>query len=317
MARGPAALILLDAQPGTFRRRDKYLRRLAAARVQADPAFFKCDFLRFQPENPRPFPSQISRETDMAIFFVKCGSAGAVALALALAAGPAAAEIKVNGATTVTFGLMKPHKEQIEQKAGATLAILPSSTTRGLTDLAQGRADIAMLAEPLESAAESINKKQPGTIDADKLVGRHVGNAYVQFIVHPSNPVKSLSKEQLAGLFGGRIRNWSNVGGADQPVIVIGEPTSSPHHMISEALHTTYAPDLRVVQNTNQTATIVAQAPGALSYISTAHDIPERSRLKVVESEVKLPLALYLAFRKDAGDDVKKVVEAAAAVAMP
>src|SRR5262245_31330695 len=138
-----------------------------AARVQANAAFLKCDFLRFRPENPRPFPSQISGDTDMAIFFVKCGSAGAVALTLALAASPVAAEVKVNGATTVTFGLMKPHKEQIEQKAGATLAILPSSTTRGLTDLAQGRADIAMLAEPLETAAESVNKKQPGTVDAD------------------------------------------------------------------------------------------------------------------------------------------------------
>jgi hypothetical protein len=86
--------------------------------------------------------------------------------------------------------------------------------------------------------------------------------------------------------------------------------------LIREALDISYAPDLRVVQNTNQTAVIVAQAPGALSYISTAHDLPERSKLKVVDSEIKLPLALYLAFRRDASDDVRKVIEAAAAVAM-
>src|SRR5215813_960283 len=154
---------------------------------------------------------QLSWVSQMVSSLAKGSIAGAAVLAFSLTS--AAAEVKVNGATTVTYGLMKPHKDKIEQSAGVTLAILPSSTTRGLTDLAQGRADIAMLAEPLESAAESINKKQPGTIDADKLIGRHVGNAYVQFIVHPSNPVKSLSKEQLAGLFGGRIRNWSEVGG--------------------------------------------------------------------------------------------------------
>jgi hypothetical protein len=34
----------------------------------------------------------------------------------------------------------------------------------------------------------------------------------------------------------------------------------------------------------------------------------------VVDSEVKLPLALYLAFRKDASDQVKKVIDAAASV---
>jgi phosphate transport system substrate-binding protein len=126
--------------------------------------------------------------------------------------------------------------------------------------------------------------------------------------------VKNLSKEQLAGLFSGRVKNWSEVGGANQPVLLIGEPTSSPHKMIKDALGVSYPSDMRVVQNTNQTAVIVAQAPGALSYITTAHDLPERSKLKVAESEVKLPLALYLAFRKDASDQVKKVVEAASTV---
>jgi phosphate transport system substrate-binding protein len=234
-------------------------------------------------------------------------------LTFAIATTSASADVRVHGATTVTFGLMKPHKDEIEKTAGVVVSILPSSTTRGLTDLAQGRADIAMLAEPLESAADSVNKKQPGAIPAADLVGKHVGNAYVQFIIHPSNPVKELSKEQLAGLFSGKIKNWSEVGGANQPVLLIGEPTSSPHKMISETLGISYPADLRVVQNTNQTAVIFAQAPGALSYISTAHDLPERSKLKVVDSEVKLPLALYLAFRKDAPGPVKKVVDAASA----
>jgi phosphate transport system substrate-binding protein len=239
----------------------------------------------------------------------------AATVLLSLATTAAHADIRVNGATTVTFGLMKPHKEKIEQLAGVTLAILPSSTSRGLTDLAQGKADIAMLAEPVETAAASVNTKQPGSVKAEDLVGKHVGNAYVQFIVHPSNPVQKLSKDQLASLFSGRTKNWSEVGGPNIPVLLVGEPTSSPHRMISEALAVSYALDLRVVQNTNQTAIIVMQAPGALSYITTAHDLPERSKLRVVDSEVKLPLALYLAFRKDAPAEVRKVVEAAASVA--
>jgi len=232
-----------------------------------------------------------------------------------MAASPASADVKVHGATTVTFGLMKPQKDAIEKSAGVELTILPSSTSRGLADLAQGKADIAMLAEPLETAAESMNKKQPDSLKPQDFVGQHVGNAYVQFVVHPSNPVSKLSKDQLAGLFGGKIKNWSEGGGANQPVLLVGEPSSSPHKMIAEALATTFPADMRPVQNTNQIAVIAAQAPGALGYITTAHDIPERSKPKVIESEVKLPLALYLAFRKDASEQVKKVIAAAVAVA--
>ncbi len=237
-----------------------------------------------------------------------------IATALAICSSAASADVRVHGATTVTFGLMKPNKDRIEQMAGVKITILPSSTTRGLTDLAQGRADIAMLAEPLESAAASVNQKQPGTVVNAGLVSLHVGNAYVEFIVHPSNPVRALGKTQLAGLFSGGIKTWSDLGGPNLSVMLIGEPTSSPHRLIAENLAITYAPSLRVVQNTNQTAVIVAQAPGALSYISTAHDVPERGKLKVVDSDVRLPLALYLAYRKDAPAEVRRVVEAAEAL---
>jgi phosphate transport system substrate-binding protein len=238
----------------------------------------------------------------------------ALATLLLAPPGAGAAEVRVHGATTVTFGLMRPHQAEIEKLAGVQLLILPSSTSHGLRDLVEAKADIAMLAEPLEDIAQALNRKQPGLVDLRDFVGVHVADAYVQFIVHPSNPIKSLSKEQLAGLFSGRIKNWSEIGGASQAVLVVGEPTSSPHRMIQEALGISYAPDLRAVQNANQTAIVVAQAPGAISYISTAHELPIRSKLSVVACDLKLPLQLHVAFRKDARDEVKRVIDAARSV---
>ena len=233
--------------------------------------------------------------------------------ALALPA-PAGADVKVHGATTVAFGLLSPQKKRIEKLAGVELTILPSSTSHGLADLVQGKADIAMLAEPLETIAASMNGKQPGFIDVAQFTSAHVGNAYVQLIVHASNPVQRLSNDQLAGLFSGRVKNWSEIAGANLPVLLVGEPTSTPHRLIKEALDVSYPPEMRTVQNTNQTAVIVAQAPGAISYISTAHDLPIRDKLKVVQTDLRLPLALHLAFRKDAAEGVRRVIDAAAFV---
>jgi phosphate transport system substrate-binding protein len=247
------------------------------------------------------------------------GGHKALALATMMAAfGPTTAfaeTLKVHGATTVFFGLMKPNKEKIEKASGQTLTLVPSSTSRGLSDLVQGSADIAMLAEPLESAADSMNKKTPGSVMTADYMGQHVGNAYIQFIVNPANPVQKLSKTQLAAILSGKINNWSELGGANLPFLLVGEPSSSPHKMISDELGISYSSEMRFVQNTNQTAVIVAQAPGAFSYITTAHDIPERSRLKVVETEVKIPLKLYLAYKKSAPDSVRKAVEATASAA--
>jgi phosphate transport system substrate-binding protein len=246
-------------------------------------------------------------------------AAGTAAVAVVILAfsGVARADVKLHGATTVGFGLLKPLKARIEQLAGVEITILPSSTTRGLSDLAQGRADIAMLAEPLDTAANAVNATQPGLVDPADYVGRHVGDAFVQFIIHPSNPIRKLTKVQLAALYSGKIKNWSEIGGNNQPVMIVGEPTSTPYRMIKETLAISYASDLRVVQNTNQTPIIVAQAPGALGNISTAHDLPDRTKFKVVETELELRLHLYLAYRKDAPEQVKRVVDATELVGKP
>jgi phosphate transport system substrate-binding protein len=238
----------------------------------------------------------------------------AFALLMFVLSSPASADVKVHGATTVAFALMKPHKAEIEQLVGVEIALLPSSTTRGLADLVQGMADIAMLSEPLEEAAVTANTKQPEPINPMDYVGRHVGDAFVQFIVHPSNPIEKLTRAQLAGLYSGKIKNWSEIGGNNQTVMIIGQPTSAPYRMIKESLAISYASDLRAVQNTNLIPIIVVQAPGALGNISTAHDVPERSKFKVVETPLKLPLHLYLAIRKDAAEHVKRVVDAAASL---
>src|SRR5262245_21399424 len=74
-------------------------------------------------------------------------------IAVSVLAAAAQADVRVHCATTVHFGLMKPQKEKIEQLTGVALKIVPSSTSHGLLDLAQGKADIAMLAEPVEAAA--------------------------------------------------------------------------------------------------------------------------------------------------------------------
>lgn len=233
---------------------------------------------------------------------------------LLLSAGAVSADVRVHGATTVTFGLMMPQKEAIEKLAATSMTILPSSSSRGLADLIDGNADIAMLAEPFEDAAANMLQKQPGSIDPEAYVGVHVGNAYVQFIVHGSNPVKSLTRQQLADMFSGKIKSWAEVGGEAIPVLLVGEPSSAPHRMIQEALEISYAPDMRAVQNTNQNAQIAAQAPGALSYLTTAHNVAERSALGVIESDVELPIKLFLAHRKGADGKIQAIVDAAKSV---
>lgn len=235
----------------------------------------------------------------------------AIGLSVVAATGAQAQEVNVQGATTVSFGLMLPKKAEIEKMSGATLKILPSSTSRGLSALVTGNADIAMLAEPLDDAVAAALKAKPGSVDPTKLEGVHVANAETQIIVNPANAATKLTDQQVADLFGGKIENWKQVGGADMPVLVVTEPTSSPHQLLQKLFKFSMTPKARPVQNASQTAQVVAQVPGAVSYLSTAHQVPDRDKVKIVATDTKVPLELYVAIRKDANPGVRKVVEAA------
>jgi len=46
-------------------------------------------------------------------------------------------------------------------------------------------------------------------------------------IVHPSNPVKNLSLEQLKAIYEGTITNWKQVGGNNEKIVVVSRDSSS------------------------------------------------------------------------------------------
>ena len=48
-----------------------------------------------------------------------------------------------------------------------------------------------------------------------------MGTNKVVVFIHPSNPVTALTKDQMKGLFTGKITNWKDVGGKDAPVLVV------------------------------------------------------------------------------------------------
>src|SRR5258707_3633047 len=67
------------------------------------------------------------------------------------------------------------------------------------------------------------------TIEDQKQV-QAMGLGYVGqvLIVHPANPVTGLSTEQLRGIFGGTIRDWSEVGGSPGAILLVLRPDGSP-----------------------------------------------------------------------------------------
>lgn len=89
-------------------------------------------------------------------------------------------------------------------------------------------------------------------------------------IVHPSNPLKALTTEQVRNIYTGKIRNWRELGGPDMPIVPISRDTSSGtyetfHELVMAKQQ--MAPNVEYVNGNPQAHARVRNTQGAIGYV--------------------------------------------------
>lgn len=101
----------------------------------------------------------------------------------------------------------------------------------------------------------------------------------IAVVADPANKVEDLTKDQLVSIYTGETKNWSEVGGDDQAIVVVGREAGSGtrgafEELLDIADACAYANEL---DSTGAVMAKVASTPGAIGYVS----------LDVVDDSVK------------------------------
>lgn len=197
---------------------------------------------------------------------VKQAYAG-LALALALAI-PARASLEVKGSDTVLPLAQAFAEAYNDRKPNADVAVSGGGTTLGITALINGNTDIASASRPL-NAKEYQQAKARGFVPTLNRVAKDG----ITVIVHPSNPVKTLTMAQLGAIYSGGVTNWKQVGGPDKRITVTGRDSSSgTYGFFRDTLFPgrPYRSDMLTLPSNNAIALTVAREEGAIGYIGLA-----------------------------------------------
>lgn len=164
-----------------------------------------------------------------------------VLAALLPAAQAFAEQLVMDGSTTTLPFIQAAAEKFMKENAGVKISVSGSGTGNGFKALADGSAQIANASRFIKESEIKLcmDKKVypvPFAVALDCIVP----------IVHPSNPVKSLTKAQLRDLYSGKITSWKEVGGADRPVVVVGRDTSSGTYDTWQAMIMNAGPKTRV-----------------------------------------------------------------------
>ncbi len=191
-------------------------------------------------------------------------------LALTLAVGSAfAGDLAVNGSTTVLPIAQATAEKFMESHGDVTISVSGGGSGNGIKAIIDGTTDIANASrfikdKEVEAAVAGGAYPVPFGIALDALLP----------VVHPSNGVTDLSIEQLRRIYTGEITNWKEVGGADQPIAVVGRDTSSGTYetwkekiLVKEEV----SPKAMVVASNGAMVQTVAQNRLAIGYIGIGY----------------------------------------------
>lgn len=123
-------------------------------------------------------------------------------------------KVTLGGSTSVEKVIGALSESFMQEYPDVDVTYDPTGSGAGITGAQEGTLDIGLSSRALKDDETGL------TATTFALDG-------IAIVVNPENAISDLSLEQIKGLADGTITNWSEVGGADAPVVLIGREAGS------------------------------------------------------------------------------------------
>lgn len=188
--------------------------------------------------------------------------------------------IVASGSTTVLPLMQSLSENYMEIHADTIISVKGGGSGTGIAELIDGSNDIAMSSRKIKDSEIADAKAKNIT-----PVEHTIAFDGITIIVNPSNTVGNLTMEQLQKIYSGEIKNWKDVGGADNEIAVIARDSSSgTQEFFKEAVmgDIEFRPDMITQSATGAVTQEVAQNEKAIGFIGAAY---QSSSVKTVGIE--------------------------------
>lgn len=174
---------------------------------------------------------------------------------------PVSGSVATDGSTSMEKVIGALGEAFTKANPDATFTYNPTGSGSGITAVSEGRCDIG-----LSSRALKDEEKSQGLVETTLALDG------IAIIVNKENTVEDLSLDDIAKIYTGEITNWSEVGGEDADIVLIGREAGSGTRDGFESITGTsdsckYRQELT---STGDVITTVSSNPGAIGYASLA-----------------------------------------------
>jgi phosphate transport system substrate-binding protein len=176
---------------------------------------------------------------------------------------------KIKGSDTVLPLTQKEAEVYMKKYPGSSLMVTGGGSGVGLAALQNGTTDIAQSSRKMK-LDEKMKMEDAGKSFKEVIIAYDA----LAVIVNPSNKVSQLTREQLESIYTGKVTNWKDVGGDDQPIVLYSRESSSgtfeffKEHVLNKK---NFAQTAMLMPATGAIVQSVSQTKGAIGYIGLAY----------------------------------------------
>lgn len=106
------------------------------------------------------------------------------------------------------------------------ISVTGGGSGTGIASLINNTVDIANASRRIKD--KEIENAQDNGVDPIEYV---IARDAIAVIVHPDNPINTLTLEQVSAIYSGQVENWSELGGEDRPIVRLSRETNSGTHV--------------------------------------------------------------------------------------
>ena len=176
---------------------------------------------------------------------------------------------KIKGSDTTLPLSQKAAENFMKANPSKSVVVTGGGSGVGISALIDGTTDIAQSSRKIKFAEKQ--KLNEGGKTAKEVI---IAYDALAIVVHPSNKVTNLTREQLEGIFTGKITNWKDVGGEDLKIIPYSRETSSgTYEFFKESVlkNKNYVNGIMSMPATGAIIQSISQTKGAIGYVGLAY----------------------------------------------
>jgi phosphate transport system substrate-binding protein len=186
--------------------------------------------------------------------------------------------VRISGSTTLLPLAQEGADRFMDMYGDKTVLVQGGGSSVGVAQVKEGIVDIA-------NSSRELKPEE----DDGRLVDYPIALDVIVIVVHPGVSLSDLSREQVKDIFTGKVTNWSEVGGADAPIlVVVRDRASGTREMFDkEALDDEDVVGSAIESNSNGIVReTVAATPNSIGYVSIGY---VNESIKAVDYEGVVP----------------------------